>query len=87
MSVQTEKSKTVRLPNDRRATVERQRTRTDYLARISVSLDNEWVFGVDEDWQARLLASYDEDGNLATVPVPDWMPFVLDEIGVEDYEA
>jgi hypothetical protein len=86
MSVQTTESKQVRLPNDRKATVEKKKnTRSSYNARVSVSLDREWVFGVDEDRHAELLATYDERGNLATVPIPDWMPFVLDEIGLEGY--
>jgi hypothetical protein len=87
MSVQTTESKQVRLPNDRKATVEKQNTRTSYWARVSVSLDREWVFGVDEDRHAELLATYDEQGNLATVPLPDWMPFVLDEIGLEGFDT
>jgi archaellum component FlaD/FlaE len=86
MSVQTEESRTVRLPNDRKATVEKQRSRGDYHARLRVSLDTEFVLGVDEERNAELLASYDERGNLATVPIPDWIEFVLDEIGLEEVD-
>ncbi|WP_135805199.1 hypothetical protein [Halorussus marinus] len=87
MPVQTTDTATVRLPNDRKATVEKKNTRSSYSARVSVSLDREWVFGVDDDRYAELLATYNERGDLATVPIPDWMPYVLDEIGLEGFDA
>lgn len=87
MSVQTERSTTVELPTGRSVTVQKQRTRTNYHARVRISLDCEWVFGVDKNRNAELLVSYDERGNLATISVPEWIPLVLAEIGLTEVES
>lgn len=76
---------TVAVGRDREATVEVTQGR-DYPARVDVVLDRRWKFGVRDDGVAELLGTF-EDGRQIGTSVPDWMEWVLRQVGLEGLKA
>jgi len=58
----------------------------DYEARVEVDLDRRWKFGVRTDGIAELLGTF-EDGRQVGTSVPDWMEWVLRQVGLEGMKA
>lgn len=76
---------TVAVGRDREATVEVTQD-CDYPARVDVVLDRRWTFGVRDDGVAELLGTF-EDGRQVGTSVPDWMEWVLRQVGLEGLKA
>ena len=82
----TGKQRTIRLPNDRLAKVELTNDR-DYVARLDVMLeDRRWVFGVEYDFGVEYLYGL-KDGKRSELDVPDWMDYVIEDVGLGRVEV
>lgn len=54
--------------------------------RVEVRADARWLLDIENDGSIDVIATYDEQGNLADVPLPEWLPTLLEKLGLQEVE-
>lgn len=71
----------LRIGRDRTVTLEIV-DRYGEAVRLDVALDERWRLDVSPNGEVELIASWNEDGDLDDVPLPDWLPDLFARLGI-----